>query len=556
MQPMDGRFESGQLTLGKQKLAVTSLSFQGGKLAMDAREHGTAPERTLDLAVQRFNRTGRPAYAIIDIGSNSVRLVVYDEIGRAPFPRFNEKALCQLGDGFARTGTLTPDGIARTLAALRRFHAIADAMGVERIDTLATEAVRQANNGPELVAQIARQTGLAARVLSGDEEAYFGALGVVSGFYRPDGITGDMGGGSLEMADVTDDHVGTNRISLPLGALPVRRLLEAGVDAAKTRTDALLRQGVPPGLTSPTFFAVGGGWRAFARAHLAATRAPVQVVHGYTVSADDARGFAKSVLRLSPAKIAALPGLPKRRVGSLPAAALVLDRVVKRLRPERVVFSMLGVREGWLYSQLSPAEQDLDPLVEAAQSFGLPYARVPAFAAALTQWTAGLFAGEIAAERRLRVAACALSDFAWRDEAGLRATESFRRLLLFPLIGLDHAERVFLAVTIHARYGGATNDPTLSQAISLLPPPLVRRAQLLGRALLLGYRLAGGVPEILAAADLRIGDKTVRLTVKPTARVPESEVVADRLKMLADAAGIRRTEIVVAGDGRGPNGSA
>ena len=101
---------------------------------MDVREHGTASERPLTLAPERFSRTGRPAYAIIDIGSNSVRLVVYDEIGRAPFPRFNEKALCQLGDGLARTGALTPDGIARTLAALRRFRAIADAMAVGRID--------------------------------------------------------------------------------------------------------------------------------------------------------------------------------------------------------------------------------------------------------------------------------------------------------------------------------------------------------------------------------------------------------------------------------------
>jgi exopolyphosphatase/guanosine-5'-triphosphate,3'-diphosphate pyrophosphatase len=513
---------------------------------MDVREHGTAPERPLTLAPERFSRTGRPAYAIIDIGSNSVRLVVYDEIGRSPFPRFNEKALCQLGDGLARTGALTPDGMARTLAALRRFRAIADAMAVGRIDVLATEAVRQASNGPELVAQITAQTGLPVRVLSGEEEACFGALGVVSGFYRPTGLSGDMGGGSLEMADVLDDRVGSQRISLPLGALPVRLLLEAGVASAKTRIDTLLRDGVPPGLASGTFYAVGGGWRAFARVHLAASRAPVQVVHGYAVPAGEARDFAKFVLKLSPAKIAALPGLPRRRAGSLPAAALVMDRVLRRLRPERVVFSMLGVREGWLYSQLSHAERYLDPLVEGAQSFGLPFARVPAFAPALTQWTAGLFAGETAPEQRLRVAACALSDYAWRDEAGLRAAESFRRLLQFPLIGLDHAERVFLAAAIHARYGGSADDPVLSPAIGLLPPELVRRAQLLGRALLLGYRLAGGVPEILAAADLHIDGKRVRLTVRPAARVPESEVVADRLKLLASAAGVRRIEVIEA----------
>ena len=513
---------------------------------MNPRDRSSEPERPLDLSPERFSRAGRPPYAVIDIGSNSVRLVVYDELGRAPFPRFNEKALCQLGDGFARTGALAPDGVARSLAALRRFRAIADAMAVGRVDVLATEAVRQASNGPALVAQIAEQTGLAVRVLSGEEEAYFGALGVISGFYRPTGLVGDMGGGSLEMAEALDDRVGTRRSSLPLGALPVRALLEAGSGTARARIDALLRDTVPPELTQPTFFAVGGSWRALARVHLAARAAPVQVVHGYTVPADEARAFAKSILKLPPARIAALPGLPTRRAASLPAAALVLDRVLKRMRPERVVFSMLGVREGWLYAQLTAAERYLDPLVEGAQAFGLPFARVPAFAAALAEWTAPLFPGETAAERRLRVAACALSDYAWRDEAGLRAAESYRRLLRIPLIGVDHAERVFLAATIHARYGGGGADPALLPAIGLLPPALRRRAQVLGRIFLLGYRLSGSVPEILASAHLQIDDRKVRLHVRPTARVPESEVVADRLRLLANAAGVRRTEIVEA----------
>ncbi len=513
---------------------------------MDTRERAAEPERPLDLVPQRFSRAGRPPYAVVDIGSNSVRLVVYDELGRAPFPRFNEKALCQLGEGFARTGALAPDGMARTLAALRRFRAIADAMSVARIDALATEAVRNASNGPALVAEIAAQTGLEVRVLSGEEEAQYGALGVISGFYRPTGLMGDMGGGSLELAQVADDRVGDRRVSLPLGALPVRALLEAGVATARARVDALLRSGVPEELTGPTFYAVGGGWRAFARAHLAATTAPVQVVHGYTVAASDLRSFAKTILKLTPAKVAALPGLPTRRAATVAGAALVLDRLLKRLRAERVVFSMLGVREGWLYAQLTAAERYLDPLVEGAQAFGLPFARVPEFAAALAEWTAGVFPDETAAERRLRVAACALSDYAWRDDAGVRAIESYRRLLRFPLIGIDHAERVFLAATIHARYGGSTDDPALGAALGLLSPALRRRAQLLGRVFLLGYRLSGGVPDILASARLEIDRSRVRLHVRSTARVPESEVVGERLRLLASAAGVRRTEIVEA----------
>jgi exopolyphosphatase/guanosine-5'-triphosphate,3'-diphosphate pyrophosphatase len=246
------------------------------------------------------------------------------------------------------------------------------------------------------------------------------------------------------------------------------------------------------------------------------------------------------------AKLAALPGVPARRLQTLPAAALVLDRVLKRLAPERVVFSALGVREGWLYAQLATEEQYLDPLVEGAQAFGIPHARVAAFAPALLRWTDALFPGEPPQERRLRVAACALSDIGWRDHVSVKAAESFRRLVQFPLIALDHTERVFLAAVIHARYAGRANDPALAPAIGLLPANARRRALILGRILLLGYRVSGGVPEILASARLQIGADVVRLVISKVARVPDSEVVGDRLSLVASAVGVRRTEIVEA----------
>jgi exopolyphosphatase/guanosine-5'-triphosphate,3'-diphosphate pyrophosphatase len=235
----------------------------------------------------------------------------------------------------------------------------------------------------------------------------------------------------------------------------------------------------------------------------------------------------------------------ERRARTFPASALVLDRLLKRLAPERVVFSALGLREGFLYSQLGKAEQYLDPLVEGAQLIGLPLARVPDFAPALVPWTEELFSSETAAERRLRIAVCALSDFVWRDPPELRAEESFRRLLQFPFIGVDHTERVFIAAAIHARYAGAPDAPWLAPAIALLSPTARRRAQILGRAILLAYRFAGGVPAVLASARLRIDPDCVRLEVAAAARAPDSEVVGDRLKLLASAIGVRRSEIVV-----------
>ena len=500
--------------------------------------------RPLELDPDRALRRARKPYGIVDIGSNSVRLVVYDELGRAPLPRFNEKSMCRLGEGLAETNAIAEDNYRRTVEAVRRFRAIADAMGVERLDATATEAVRRASNGPTLVAAIAREADLRVRVLSGAEEAHFAAQGVISGLFRPVGLVGDMGGGSLEVAEVLDDHVGERSVSLPLGALPVQSLLKEGGRAARERIDELLRAGLPPVLTEPVFYAVGGGFRALARAHQVATDAPVRVVHGYTVAADEIRNFAKKLWHLAPDRLAAMPGVANRRVPTLPAAAIVLDRVLKHLGPERVEFSALGLREGWLYAQLPKSERYLDPLLEGAQLFGLPLARVPRFAAALGRWTDELFPAEVPADRRLRLAACAVSDIAWRDHPDVRAEESFRRLLQFPFIGVNHTERAFLALAIHARYAGAPDARWLKPAVSLLSQSLRRRAMVLGRTLLLGYRFSGGVPEILAGARLQIEADLVRLEVGRAGRIPDSEAVAERLGLLAGALGVRRREVV------------
>jgi exopolyphosphatase/guanosine-5'-triphosphate,3'-diphosphate pyrophosphatase len=507
-----------------------------------------AIRRPLDINPERAGRSARPPYAIVDIGSNSVRLIVYDQLGRAPLPRFNEKSLCRLGEGLAQTGAIAPAGFRRTIEALRRFRAIAEAMGVDRIDVTATEAIRRASNGPALAAAIETESGLKVCVLSGREEAYFAALGVISGFFRPVGAVGDMGGGSLEVAEALDDAVGERSVSLPLGALPVEAMLAEGLGAARSAVDALLGKSLPLTLAKPTFYAVGGGWRSLAKAHMEAVGAPVKVVHAYAISAEEARDFAKSLERLSSAKLAQAPGVAERRARTMPAAALVLDRVLKRLAPERVIFSALGLREGYLYSQLSAAERYLDPLIEGAQLIGLPLARVADFAPALVPWTATLFPAESAAETRLRVAVCALSDIAWRDHPDLRAEESFRRLLQFPFIGVTHAERAFIATAIHARYGGRADAAWLNPAIGLLSPAMNRRAMVVGRAIQLAYRISGSVPAVLAKARLRVAANGVRLEVGSSARAPDSEVVSDRLKQLASALGIKHCEISVVDD--------
>lgn len=481
---------------------------------------------------------------VIDIGSNSIRLVVYDDLGRAPFPRFNEKAFTALAAGIGDDGRFTEATIDETVRSIRRFAAIAGAMDVHRIDAVATEATRRAENGADLLAAIEAETGLRTRLLTGDDEAAYAALGVVSGFHRPAGLVGDLGGGSLEVAEVLGDRVGERTASMPIGALRVRALMEADPDAAKAYVDEVLATDLPPLLTDPTLYAVGGGWRALARIHIAATERSIGVVHGYEIAADEARAFAKSIARMGPDEVAALPDVPSRRVDTLPAAAFVMSRVLKRLTPERVVFSAYGLREGWLYSQLDPAEQARDPLLEGAQTIGLPIARVPAFCAALAEWTDDLFPGESSDDRRLRLAACALTDLCWRDHTKLRAGEAFRRVLHFPFIGISHRERAFLAVAMMARYDGKIDDSVASAVDGHLTASDLRRAEILGRALLLGHRFSASVPEILAQARLRIDADAVRLEVSSPEAVPDGGTVHTRMRQLAKATGIDGAEIV------------
>ena len=500
--------------------------------------------REIEIDTVRVLGREQSHYGVIDIGSNSIRLVVYDDLSRAPFPRFNEKSLCALGAGIDEHGRFRRDAIDAAIHAIRRFHAIARAMNVQRIDVIATEATRRAKNGTDLVAAIRETTGLKTRILSGAEEATYTAYGVISGFFQPKGLVGDIGGGSLEVAEVIGDALGERLTSMPLGALPVKAMMADSVNAAKKRIDTILQENLPPLLTEPVLYAIGGGWRALARIHIALDEKPINVVHGYELAATEARALAKKIARMSPDEVAALPDVPSRRIDTLPASALVMSRVLKKLQPEQVIFSAYGLREGWLYTQLDEEERLLDPLLEGAAAIGLPVARVPEFSAALGRWTEELFPGETQSDRRLRLAACALTDLSWRDHAKVRASESFFRLLQFPFIGISHPERAFLAVALLSRYGGNVKGPVKSTVDALLKPNDIRRAEILGRALLLGHRFSASVPDILAHAKLRIDADAVRLEVLDPEGLPDSDAVQARLRQLAKVTGVENAEIV------------
>src|SRR5262245_14534056 len=180
-----------------------------------------------------------PPVAVIDIGSNSVRLVVYEGLTRSPTPIFNEKMLAGLGREVQSTGLLAPDAVEAAYATLRRFRALCDRLEVARLWVIATAACRDAANGKAFVAEAERICGVKIDVLSGKREAELSALGVVSGFHRPDGIVGDLGGGSLELTEVHGQRVRPG-LTLPLGGLALQDVSSKSVKKAEKIVRATL----------------------------------------------------------------------------------------------------------------------------------------------------------------------------------------------------------------------------------------------------------------------------------------------------------------------------
>jgi exopolyphosphatase / guanosine-5'-triphosphate,3'-diphosphate pyrophosphatase len=289
---------------------------------------------------------------------------------------------------------------------------------------------------------------------------------------------------------------------------------------------------------------VGGGWRALGRVRLAITGAPLNVVHGYALSGEEAVRLGRSLAGLDAAELMTVPGLPRRRLETVPAAALLLERVVERLEPDEVVFSASGLREGRLFARLPPEELARDPLLAGAEAFGRARARSPGIGAALARWTEGLAGDETPARRRVRLAACELSDTGWRDHPGARAHEALFRLVQYPFIGLSHAERVAIAYTVFARYEGSPTDPFARPFLALLDEEGRRRAEVLGAALQLGYRLSGAVPALLEGGRLELGDGEVRLRLAGADGAPEEDILRPRLRALARAAGVERFRVV------------
>ena len=461
--------------------------------------------------------------AVIDIGSNSVRLVIYEGPPRTPIAVFNEKALCGLGDRVPGTGALRQDAMDEALRILRRFAAVLEDDSVEALRCFATAASREAPNGPGFLGEV-RAIGFEPTLLSGEEEARLAALGILSGapevLAEPGGaLAGDMGGGSLELSRLRRDAPEgiAERVSLPLGGLRLSTLYADDPGGARTATNEALGALGWLGAEDArprTFFVVGGAWRAIGRLAIARDDHPISILDHFALSAGRMIELCRLIERQSPQTLAATPGVQSRRAPTLPFAAMVLRKVVQRAGVARVAISSCGVREGSLFADLTEEERRTDPLIALCGHYADRLS--PGSAArrrAIYGFLAPAFAGETHQEARLRRASTKLANIAGLFHPDARANEAAVSVLNMPFISLTHEERVMLACAAYQRHTASETDFPSHLHPQLLTDEQRTWARRVGLALRFATDLDPVGTNALPRARLAVAEGALRLTL-------------------------------------------
>lgn len=486
--------------------------------------------------------------AVIDIGSNSVRQVIYEGLARSPAVLFNEKVLCGLGRGIASTGRLDDEAVERAVAALTRFRALGRQARVSQTHILATAASRDAENGPAFIARVEAMFGRNVRVLSGREEAMYSAWGIRSGFHDPEGIVGDMGGGSVELVAINGEIEGG--ITLPLGGLQLAELSGGSMTKAKAIVAAALKK---PPVKWPgkarDFYAVGGTWRSLFKLHIANTHHPLNVIHDYVVDARRFVAFCNRVATKGVDNFAGINAVSRNRRALLPFGALVMMAVLKKLKAERVIASSLGVREGYLYSLLDEDTRRQDSLIEAARDLSVLRARSPRHSEELAEWTGNAFAtlgmDESVDEARWRIASCYLADIGWRAHPDFRAQQSVAIIANAGFVGITHEGRAYLAIANFHRYRGLGAKVAAPEIAVLASARSHQRARLLAALFRVLYLYSASMPGAVPRLALeKTGEDAFALIVPRDMAELVGERPNERLGQLARETG-KTIELVI-----------
>ena len=484
---------------------------------------------------------GPEQLGVLDIGSNSIRFVVYDLYGSHFTPVYNEKVLAGLGRGLKETGRLSPEGRAMALDSLRRFQAIAQARGLDGVRVAATAAMREADDAPEFIAQIRERTGLVVQPISGSEEARLSALGLLAGNPDATGLAADLGGASLELVRLADRRPG-KRVSLPLGPFEFvgSDLRGADYGALRDELDTALRPALEDIDAVDTLHLIGGAWRNLASIHMSRALYPLRTLQGYPLDPLDAALLARWAYGEGREVLLDWPGMRRQRAETLPYSGLLLERLLENLRPRRVEVSLTGLREGVVFDSLPPAIRRRDPLLDGCRDFAAGLLQSEHFGLPLMRFIDGI-AGALPVafdphtDARLRKAACLLAGLGKNLHPDSRAEVVFQNVLYAPIAGLSHPMRTWLALSQFRSMARSAPPPNPRAVELLLSKPQVGAAETLGSAIRLAIVATGRTPELVDALSLRLQGGELRLQSRDPALLTEQ--VDFRLSKLADRLG-------------------
>jgi exopolyphosphatase/guanosine-5'-triphosphate,3'-diphosphate pyrophosphatase len=490
---------------------------------------------------------GAQPVAVLDIGSNSVRLVVYERHARALTPLYNEKSACALGRGVGQTGRLADANVAQALNAIKRFALVARMMRVGKVYVLATSAVRDAANREEFVSAVEALMDNPVQVLSGEEEAHYAALGAVAGMPDFAGVVGDLGGGSLELSTISEGK-DTGGQSHQLGVIRLQDDSNGSPSkAASIVRHRLEKSGLGKATKGLSFVAVGGTWRSLAKLHQIVSDYPLHMVQNYVVDADEMIAFCHKIIGAGSLKgYDGAEHVSSSRRELVPFGAAVMQELLKAGHFANVVFSALGVREGYLYGKLDPDEQQIDPLIQGAEELSVLRSRSPAHADDLVEFTAQFLAAagisETAEQTRLRTVACLLADIGWRAHPDYRGPQSVDAVAYGSLTGVDHAGRAFLAQIIALRYDGLKSKAANALA-GLMKEDMGPRARLIGALFRVAYPMTAAMPGILPRIMFEAEDNRLTLVLPTDLEFLDGEHLRGRLEQFGNVAGFKSTEV-------------
>lgn len=483
---------------------------------------------------ERASERALSRVGVVDVGSNSIRMVVFDGAARSPAYFYNEKVMAGLGQGLASTGMLNPDGALRGMAALKRFAVLADSMGIKPLTCVATAAVREAKDGPAFRKAVEKETGLKLWVIDGEEEARLSAQGVLLGWPEARGLVCDIGGNSMELAEVADGKVG-RRITTPLGPFRLQQV-KGGESGLREHIRKIMEEAAEKlGRGHEQIYLVGGSWRAIGRLDMVRSDYPMTVLHEYRMTPEAVVQTVKWIGGKTIAEMRSATGISQSRMELVPLASLVLKQLVESLQPKSLAVSSYGIREGLLYEQMPESLRLRDPLIEAARFSERQMARMPGFGKKLYQFLQPLFAKAPPERDRLIRAACLLHDTTWRTHPDYRADACFDNVTRANMAALSHPERVFLGLSLLHRYKNSHANSPMAPLFALLSADEIRDAEVLGKAMRFGAMFSVKDPAEAGELQLHPKKKVLELRLTKTGRALMGEVAEARFRALAAA---------------------